>query len=186
MPTTSDILNSARSAMKKALEHLEAELGKIRAGKATPGMLDHVKIDYYGTPTPIGQAATVSVADARTLTVQPYESKHIPAIEKAIRDANLGITPQNDGILIRLTLPTLTEDRRKQLVKNTKETAEEARVAIRNLRRDHNDQLKKLLKDGEAEDAVKAAEATVQKITDEHIALVEKLLEAKEQEIMTV
>lgn len=186
MAGISEILDSARSAMRKSLEHLEVELSKIRAGKATPGMLDHIKIDYYGTATPVPQVASVTVQDARTLSVQPYESKHIPPIEKAIMEANLGITPQNDGSTIRLSMPPLTEERRKSIVKNVKDLGEEARVSIRNHRRDHNDRLKKLLKEGEAEDAVKGAEATIQKITDEYTAKVDTLLTAKEQEIMTV
>lgn len=186
MATISSILDSARAQMRKSVEHLEVELSKVRAGKATPGMLDHVKIDYYGTATPVSQVASVTVQDARTLSVQPYEAKHIPQIEKAIMEANLGITPQNDGAVIRLAMPALTEERRKQLVKSVKDLGEEARISIRNHRRDHNDQLRKLLKEGEAEDAVKGAEGTVQKITDEHTEKVDKLLSAKEEELMTV
>jgi ribosome recycling factor len=184
--TTSQILDSARAAMKRAVEHLESELTKVRAGKASPAVLENIKIDYYGTPTAVPQVATVNILDARTLSVQPYENKHIPAIEKAIKEANIGVNPQNDGIQIRLVLPTMTEERRKALVKSAKELGEEAKVAVRNLRRDHNEQLKKLKADGESEDAIKAAETTTQKITDENVTKIDALLSAKEQEIMAV
>jgi ribosome recycling factor len=143
-----------------------------------------VKIDYYGTPTPISQAATISVVDARTLSIQPYEKKHIGPIEKAIMDANLGVNPQNDGIVIRVVLPMLTEERRKQLVKQAKEIAEEARVAVRNLRREHNEQIKKLSKSGVSEDEIKTAENDIQKVTDRYIAEIDKLFAAKEADIM--
>ncbi len=181
---TKTLVKAADAAMKKSVEHFEHELTKVRAGKASPVIFDNVKIDYYGTPTPIGQAATISVVDARTLTIQPFEKKHIAPIEKAIMEANLGVNPQNDGIVIRVVLPMLTEERRKQLVKQAKEIAEEARVAIRNLRREHNEQLKKLSKSGVSEDEIKAAENEVQKSTDKYIAEVEKIFAAKEADIM--
>ncbi len=181
------ITATSREGMQKSLEHLETELQKIRAGKANPAILDGVRVDYYGTPTPLRQVATVLAADAKTLTIQPYERNLIPAIEKAIKEENLGLNPQNDGILIRITLPTLTEDRRKQLVKQAKEMGEEAKVAIRNVRRDQNEALKKLGKgDGIPEDAIKATEAEVQKITDGYVKQVDDVLKNKEAEIMKV
>ncbi|MCS7086041.1 MAG: ribosome recycling factor [Bacteroidia bacterium] len=181
---TKSLVKAAEAAMKKSVEHFEQELTKIRAGKASPAIFDNVKIDYYGTPTPIGQTATITVVDARTLSIRPYEKKHIAPIEKAIIEANLGLNPQNDGVDIRVVLPMLTEERRKQLVKQVKEVAEDARVAIRNLRRDYNEQLKKLSKSGVAEDEIKAAENDVQKATDRHIAEIDKLVAAKEADIM--
>lgn len=179
-------LSKGKDRMQASIEHLQAELAKVRAGKASPAILEGLRVDYYGTPTPVNQVATVSVADARTLTVQPYERNMIGPIERSIKDSNLGLSPQNDGILIRLVLPVLTEERRKQLFKQAKEAGEEAKVAIRNIRREVNDQLKKLQKDGEPEDAVKAAEAETQKTTDSFIAKVDTLLDAKEKDIMTV
>lgn len=177
----------AREGMTKSLEHFEEELQKIRAGKANPAILDGVRVDYYGSSTPLRQVATVTAADAKTLTIQPFERSLIPAIEKAIKEENLGLNPQNDGILIRITLPVLTEDRRKQLVKQAKEMGEEAKVAIRNIRRDQNEALKKLGKgDGIAEDAIKATEAEVQKITDAQIKQVDEVMKNKEAEIMKV
>jgi ribosome recycling factor len=181
---TKAMVKAAEAAMKKSVEHFEHELSKIRAGKASPVIFDNVKIDYYGTPTPISQAATISVVDARTLSIQPYEKKHIGPIEKAIMDANLGVNPQNDGIVIRVVLPMLTEERRKQLVKQAKEIAEEARVAVRNLRREHNEQIKKLSKSGVSEDEIKTAENDIQKVTDRYIAEIDKLFAAKEADIM--
>jgi len=179
-------VKSAESSMKKAVEHFDQELAKIRAGKANPVILDGLRIDYYGSQTPIAQVANVSAADARTLTIQPYEKNLIPALEKVIRDSNLGLSPQNDGILIRITLPTLTEERRKQLVKQAKEAAEEGRVAVRNLRRDFNENLKKLGKQGAAEDLIKTGEADIQKHTNNFIEQIDKLFKQKETEIMTV
>lgn len=172
--------------MAKAVEFGRTEMGKIRAGKVTPSMLDHVKIDYYGTPTPIPQVANVAVADARTLSIQPFEGKHLGPIEKAIRDANLGGNPTSDGTVVRFSMPALTEERRRDLAKRAKEVAEDAKVGIRNHRREANDTLKKLQKNGVAEDEVKAAEAKVQTLTDTYIKKVDEVYEQKEQEIMTV
>lgn len=180
------ISTEAENGMKKAIGHLEIELSKIRAGKATPSILDGVNVDYYGTPTPISQIANVQVLDARTISIQPWEKNMLALIERAIMGANIGITPQNDGINIRLFMPPLTEERRKEMVKKAGGEGEQSKVAIRNIRRDHIEQVKKLQKDGTSEDICKGAEDTIQALTDKHIALVEKHLEGKEKEIMTV
>jgi ribosome recycling factor len=172
--------------MKKAILHLEVELTKIRAGKANPGMLEGIAVDYYGNPTPIQQVANVSVLDARTISIQPWEKKMLAAIEKAIMQANIGITPQNDGTQIRLFMPPLTEERRKEMVKKAAAEGEQTKVAIRNIRREGIEQVKKLQKEGLSEDAVKDAEKDIQEITDRYISLVEKHLGIKEKEIMTV
>jgi ribosome recycling factor len=180
------IINMSDSNMKKAINHLEAELVKIRAGKANPQMLDGIVVDYYGSPMPIGQVANISVMDARTLTIQPWEKNMLQPIERAIIAANIGINPQSDGVLIRLFLPPLTEERRKELVKKCQGEGEHSKVAIRSIRRDAIENIKKLEKNGLSEDAAKDAEADVQQITDKFIALVEKHLEAKEKEIMSI
>ena len=174
------------SAMNKAISHLEAELIKIRAGKANPNMLDGIVADYYGAPTPIAQIANISVLDARTISVQPWEKKMLQPIERAIMASNIGINPQNDGNFIRLFLPPLTEERRKELVKRCNAEGENGKVTIRNIRRDAIEQIKKLQKDGLSEDAAKDAEAAVQEQTNRFISLIEKHLEAKEKEIMVV
>ena len=179
-------LDSARSLMEKAVAHIEAELTKIRAGKASPNMLDGIMVDYYGNQTPLAQVANVNSPDARTLTVQPWEKAMINPIEKAIIDANLGINPQNDGTLIRLNVPPLTEERRKDLVKKVKAEAEHGKVTIRNVRKDINDKIKNLKKDGIAEDDIKVGEGEVQKLTDAYIIKVDKHVEIKEKDIMTV
>jgi ribosome recycling factor len=180
------IKDHALDAMKKAINHLEAELVKIRAGKATPGILDGIVVDYYGTPTPINQVGNVTVADARTLNIQPWEKNMLQPIERAIIAANIGVTPQNDGNLIRIFMPPLTEERRKELVKRSHGEGEQSKVAIRNIRRDAMEQIKKLQKNGLSEDICKDAEKNVQELTDKYIALVDKHLAAKEKEIMTV
>jgi ribosome recycling factor len=172
--------------MKKAISHLEAELTKIRAGKANPTMLDGIVADYYGTPTAIAQIANISVLDARTISVQPWEKNMLQVIERAIIASNIGINPQNDGNVIRLFLPPLTEERRKELVKRCNGEGENGKIAIRNIRRDSIEQIKKLQKDGLSEDAAKDAEAEIQDLTNRFIILVEKHLEAKEKEIMAV
>ncbi|MBC7511642.1 MAG: ribosome recycling factor [Ferruginibacter sp.] len=174
------------STMSKAISHLEAELIKIRAGKANPNMLDGIVADYYGSPTPIAQIANISVLDARTISVQPWEKNMLQPIERAIIASNIGINPQNDGNYIRLFLPPLTEERRKELVKRCNVEGENGKVSIRNIRRDAIEQIKKLQKDGLSEDAAKDGEADVQEKTNRFIALVEKHLEAKEKEIMVV
>jgi ribosome recycling factor len=180
------IQSDASTSMSKAINHLEAELVKIRAGKASPNMIDGIVADYYGSPTPISQIANVSTLDARTISIQPWEKNMLQAIEKAIMQANIGITPQNDGTNIRLFLPPLTEERRKELVKKCNAEGEHAKVAVRNIRRDAIEGIKKLQKDGLSEDAAKDAEADIQQITDKHTNLIEKHLEAKEKEIMAV
>lgn len=174
------------TSMKKAISHLEAELIKIRAGKANPSMLDGIMAEYYGSPTPLNQIANIVVLDARTISVQPWEKKMLQPIEKAIMASNIGITPQNDGTNIRLFLPPLTEERRKELVKKCNGEGEHAKVSIRNIRRDAIEHIKKLQKDGLSEDAAKDSEAETQDITNRFISLVEKHLEAKEKEIMAV
>jgi ribosome recycling factor len=180
------IQRDTESTMKKAIGHLEAELAKIRAGKANPVMLDGIVAEYYGSPTPINQIANVTVLDARTITVQPWEKNMLQPIERAIIASNIGINPQNDGSTIRLFLPPLTEERRKELVKRCNGEGEAAKVSIRNIRRDAIEQIKKLQKDGLSEDAAKDGEADVQDLTNKFITLVEKHLETKEKEIMAV
>ncbi len=180
------ITNNAEDFMKKAIGHLEAELVKIRAGKANPQMFDGLMVDYYGSPVPINQVSNISVMDARTLSIQPWEKNMLQPIERAIIAANMGITPQNDGVLIRLFLPPLTEERRKELVKKCQGEGEHSKVAIRNIRRDAIEHIKKLQKNGLSEDAAKDAEDEIQQITDKFIAAVEKHLTTKEKEIMSV
>jgi ribosome recycling factor len=180
------ILDEARDSMKKAINHLETELIKIRAGKASPNMLDGIMADYYGNPTPINQVANISAMDARTLTVQPWEKNMLQPIERAIIAANIGINPQNDGNSIRLYLPPLTEERRKELVKRCNGEGEQAKIAIRNIRRDSIEQIKKLEKDGLSEDAAKDCEADMQEMTNTYISIIEKHLTAKDKEIMSV
>ncbi len=180
------IIAVAEDHMKKAINHLETELVKIRAGKANPQMLDGIMVDYYGSPMPINQVANISVMDARTLSIQPWEKNMLQPIERAIIAANIGINPQNDGVLIRLFLPPLTEERRKELVKKCHGEGEHSKVAIRNIRRDAIEQIKKLQKNGLSEDAAKDAEADVQTVTDKFTVAVEKHLSAKEKEIMSV
>ena len=180
------ILEDARDNMQKALNHLESELIKIRAGKASPQMLEGLTVDYYGSPTILNQVANISAMDARTLTIQPWEKNMLQPIERAIINANLGVTPQNDGNIIRLFMPPLTEERRREFVKRAGGEGEQTRVAVRNIRRDAIEQIKKLQKDGLSEDEAKDAEKEMQDITDKHISLVEKHLQAKEKEIMSV
>jgi ribosome recycling factor len=180
------IVEDAEDGMKKAISHLEAELTKIRAGKASPAMLDGINVDYYGSPTPIAQVANISVLDVRTISIQPWEKNMLQAIEKSIMQANIGVTPQNDGNQIRLFMPPLTEERRKELFKKAGAEGEHSKVAIRNIRRDAIEQVKKLQKDGLSEDAAKDGEENIQEITNKHITLVDKHLAAKEKEMMTV
>ena len=180
------IIAVADDQMKKAIGHLETELQKIRAGKANPQMIDGIVVDYYGSPMPIGQVANVSAMDARTLSIQPWEKNMLQPIERAIIAANIGINPQNDGSFIRLFLPALTEERRKELVKKCHAEGEHSKVAIRSIRRDGIEHIKKLEKDGLSEDAAKDAEAEIQQVTDKFTAMVEKHLTAKEKEIMSI
>ena len=180
------ILEEAQESMKKGISHLETELIKIRAGKASPQMLDGLVVDYYGSNTLINQVANVSALDARTLTIQPWEKNMLQPIERAIINANLGVTPQNDGNIIRLFMPPLTEERRKEFVKRANGEGEHSRVAIRSIRRDAIEEIKKLQKDGLSEDEAKDAEKEMQDMTDKYIALIERHLGSKEKEIMSV
>jgi ribosome recycling factor len=180
------ITTDAEAGMKKAINHLEIEISKIRAGKASPSILEGINVDYYGAPTPISQVANVQVLDSRTISIQPWEKNMLALIERSIMAANIGITPQNDGVNIRLFMPPLTEERRKELYKKAAGEGEHSKVAIRNIRRDHIEKVKKLQKDGMSEDICKGAEDEIQVLTDKHISMVEKHLEAKEKEIMTV
>lgn len=180
------IQQNADEMMKKAIDHLEVELTKVRAGKANPQIVDGITVDYYGSHMPINQVANVSVMDARTLSIQPWEKNMLQPIERAIIAANIGITPQNDGNIIRLFLPPLTEERRKELVKKCHGEGEHSKVAIRSIRRDAIEHIKRLQKNGLSEDAAKDAEAIVQGTTDKFIAAVDKHLAQKEKEIMAV
>ncbi len=180
------IIEDTDDSMKKAINHLESELIKIRAGKVSPTMLDGITVEYYDAPTPIAQVANVTVQDARTLTITPWEKKMLAQIERAIMGANIGVTPQNDGVQIRLFMPPLTEERRRELVKRASGEGEQAKIAVRNIRRDAIEQIKKLQKDGLSEDIAKGSEKTIQEITDKYTALVEKHLAAKEKEMMTI
>jgi ribosome recycling factor len=184
--TPEHIIDDTTNQMKKAIGHLEVEISKIRAGKASPQLVDGIHVEYYGNPTPLNQVANVTVTDARTLSIQPWEKNMLAPIEKAIMAANIGITPQNDGTHIRLFLPPLTEERRKDLVKRVNAEGEHAKVAIRNIRRDCIEHIKKLQKEGLSEDAVKDAETIIQGITDKHIALVDQHCRDKDKEIMTI
>ena len=182
----SQIVATADDHMKKAITHLETELIKIRAGKATPQILDGIVVDYYGSPTPINQVGNINVMDARTLSIQPWEKNMLQPIERAIIAANIGINPQNDGSQIRLFLPPLTEERRRELVKKCQGEGEHSRVAIRNIRRDAIEHIKRLQKNGLSEDIAKDAETNIQNITDRFITTVDKHLISKEKEIMSV
>ena len=181
-----EIKKSAEQKMQKSLEALKLDLGKIRTGRAHTGLLDHVTVDYYGNPTAINQVANINLADARTITVAPWEKKMLQPIERAIIAANIGINPQNDGNIIRLFLPPLTEERRKELVKRSNAEGEQAKIAVRNIRRDAIEQIKKAQKDGLSEDAAKDAEGAMQDVTNNFISLIEKHLATKEKEIMSV
>jgi len=182
-----DIKKSAEEKMKKTLETLKNDLGKIRTGRAHTGLLDHVMVDYYGTPTPINGVANVTLLDARTLAVTPWEKKMVSAIDKAIRDSDLGLNPATMGETVRVPMPALTEERRKDLIKVVHKEGEGARVAVRNIRRDANNHLKDLLKQKKvAEDEERRAQDDVQKLTDRHIAEVDKLLAAKEADLIVI
>lgn len=179
-------LDAAKETMEKAVDHAKVELGKIRAGKAMPSMLDSVMVEYYGSMTPINQVASVSTPDARTIFVKPWEKSVIPEIEKGIMNSGLGFNPQNDGEQIIISVPQLTEERRIQLVKQSKSVTEDGKISVRNARKDANDELKALLKEGVSEDAVKNAEIDVQELTNSFVAKMDELLKVKEGEIMTV
>ncbi|ANH79587.1 ribosome recycling factor [Niabella ginsenosidivorans] len=182
----SKLIDASEENMKKALNHLESELGKIRAGKATPQILDGITVDYYGSPMPINQVGNITVMDARTINIQPWEKNMLQPIERAIIAANIGINPQNDGVNIRLFLPPLTEERRKELVKKSYAEGENSKIVIRAARRDVIEGIKKLQKEGLSEDGVKDAEAIAQQLTDKYISIVDKHLATKEKEIMAI
>ncbi|HRO07380.1 MAG TPA: ribosome recycling factor [Saprospiraceae bacterium] len=173
-------------SFEKALEHLVFELNKIRAGKASPAMVNGLMVEYYGSPTPLSQVANVSTPDARTISIQPWEKKMLASIEKAIFEANMGITPMNDGEVVRLVIPPMSEERRVTMVKQSKSAGEESKIAIRSQRHKVIDFVKKKVKEGVAEDTGKKKEEEIQKIVDTYIQKIEKILDAKEKEIMTV
>ncbi|SEK41300.1 ribosome recycling factor [Nitrosovibrio tenuis] len=182
-----DTKKSAEQKMQKSLEALKLDLGKVRTGRAHTGLLDHVTVDYYGAPTVINQVANVSLADARTITVAPWEKKMLSAIEKAIRNSDLGLNPVTMGELIRVPMPPLTEERRRDLTRIVKHEAETARVAMRNIRRDANANLKELLKEKKiAEDEERRGQEEIQKLTDRYVAEIEKVLQIKEAELMAI
>ena len=186
MADVKEYFKSAESKMEQAISHLDDSLAHIRAGKANVRILDPVRVDYYGSMVPLSNVATITTPDARTIAIQPWERKIIGDIEKAIMNSEVGITPENNGEMIRLSIPPLTEERRKQLVKQTRGEGEDAKISVRNARRDAIEGLKKEIKNGLAEDAEKDAENEVQKIHDRYIKKIDDLLAAKEKEIMTV
>ncbi|MGL5683264.1 MAG: ribosome recycling factor [Marinifilaceae bacterium] len=179
-------IDEAKEQMNHAILHLEEELGKIRAGKANPKVLNSVLVDYYGSPTPLPQVANVTVPDPRTIAVQPWEKQMIAPIERAIINSNLGFNPDNNGEVIRINIPALTADRRKELVKQSKATCENCKVSVRNARRDAIDEFKKMVKDGLSEDVAKDAEAEVQKLTDGYNKKIDEMFIGKEKDIMTI
>ncbi len=182
-----DIKKNVEQKMHKSLEALKADLGKVRTGRAHTGLLDHVMVDYYGNPTPVNQVANITLTDARTIGVQPYEKTMVGPIEKAIRDSDLGLNPATNGDLIRVPMPMLTEERRRDLIKVVKSEGENAKVAVRNIRRDANEQLKKLVKDKSVgEDEERRAQDDVQKLTDRFVAEIDKALQAKEADLMAI
>jgi len=180
------VYDMAKENMEKTIEHLDNELMRIRAGKANVHILDGIMVDYYGTPTPLNQVSNISTPDAKTIMIQPWEKSMIETIEKALMVSNVGITPGNNGEVIRLIVPQLTEERRRELVKQVKNEGENARVSIRNSRREANEEYKNMQKDGLSEDETKSAEDDIQKLTDEFTEKVEKIVEAKDQDIMTI
>jgi ribosome recycling factor len=186
MEEISMYLDEAIELMDKAIKHTGLEFNKIRAGKATPSMVDGITVDYYGVPTPLNQAATVNTTDARTLIIRPFEKKLINDIERAIINSDLGLSPQSDGEVVRLVIPPLNEERRRALVKQVKNEGEAGKVSIRSIRKETNEELRKLLKDGASEDDIKKAEEKVQALTDSHISKVDHMIAEKEKEIMTV
>ena len=182
-----DVKKSAEQKMAKSVETLKHDLSKVRTGRAHTGLLDHIQVDYYGSMMPISQVANITLADARTITVQPWEKKMIPVVEKAIRDSDLGLNPATQGDIVRVPMPALTEERRKDLIKVVRHEAENARIAVRNVRRDAIEQLRKLLKDHKvAEDDERHAQTDVQKLTDRYIAEIDKQLAVKEADLLAV
>ena len=185
--SASQIKTNADQKMQKSIETFKANLAKIRTGRANPGILEHIMVDYYGNPTPISQVANLGLADARTINVTPWEKNMVAVVEKAIRDSDLGLNPATQGVVIRVPMPPLTEERRKELTKVVKSEGEETKIAIRNLRRDANEHLKRLIKDKEiSEDEERRAQDEIQKLTDRFVADVDKLVVEKDKEIMTV
>ncbi len=185
--TVADVKKNTEQKMQKSIDTLKADLAKVRTGRAHAGILDHVQVDYYGTPTHISQVANITLIDARTIGVQPWEKKMIATVEKAIRESDLGLNPSTQGDLIRVPTPALTEERRKEMVKLCKSEAEDAKIAVRNIRRDANEALKKLLKDKAiSEDDERRARDDVQKLTDKFVAEIDKLVAEKEKEVLTV
>ena len=186
MADTQSVMKEVETKMTGALEALGRELATVRTGRASAGLLDGIRVDYYGTPTPVNQMASISVPDARTIVIQPWEAGQLKAIEKAIITSDLGLTPVNDGKIVRLAMPSPTEERRKQLAKSVHKIAEESRVAVRNLRREANDRLKAMAKDKKvSEDEERRSHDQIQKTTDRFIAKVDELLKKKEQEILS-
>ena len=182
-----DLKNRTKAGMDKAVEALRRDLSKVRTGRASVAILDDVRVDYYGTPTPLNQIGTLSVPEPRLITIQPWEKKLIPEIERAIQKADLGINPTSDGIVIRLAFPALTEERRKEMVKQVKKMGEEGKIAVRNARRDANETLKRLLKDKEiSEDDEKHGEKEIQVLTDEFVARIDKVIADKEKELLEI
>ena len=182
-----DLKKSAEQKMQKTVDALKHDYQKVRTGRAHTGLLDHIQVDYYGSMMPISQVANVTLADARTIAVQPWEKKMVQVVEKAIRDSDLGLNPATSGDVIRVPMPPLTEDRRKELIKVVRHEAENARIAVRNIRRDTNEHLKKLLKDHEvSEDDERHAQVDVQKLTDRYIAEIDKVLQGKEADLLAV
>ena len=185
--SAAQIKTNADQKMQKSIEAFKANLAKIRTGRANPGILEHIMVDYYGNPTPISQVANLGLADARTINVTPWEKNMVAVVEKAIRDSDLGLNPATQGVVIRVPMPPLTEERRKELTKLVKSEGEETKIAIRNLRRDANEHLKRLIKDKEiSEDEERRAQDEIQKLTDRFVADVDKLVVEKDKEIMTV
>lgn len=182
-----EVLKSTEQRMKKSIQSLEDEFNSLRTGRASASLFDRIKVDYYGNPTPLNQVANISIPEARLIVIQPWDKGTIGDIEKAIQKSELSLNPSNDGKVIRINIPPLTEERRKELVKNAKNIAEQSRVALRNIRRDGNDELKKMSKDGElSEDEEKKAIDEIQKLTDRYVETVNQLLEKKEKEILEV
>ena len=182
-----DILKDAEQRMQKSIESMRTEMAKIRTGRASPALIDHLMVDYYGSPTPINQVANITVQDARTLGVQPWEKPMVPVVERAIMEANLGLNPMTAGDLIRIPLPPLTEERRKEMVKVAAGEGESGKISVRNIRRDANSDFKSLLKDKDiSEDDDKRAQDLVQKLTDKYVAQIDEIVKEKEAEILTV
>jgi len=180
-------IQDAKTRMHKAIESLKNELGSVRSGRASPGLVEHLRVDYYGTATPLNQLATISTPDARLIVIQPYDRGAMGSVEKAILKSDLGLTPTNDGTVIRLSIPPLTEDRRRDLAKHVRKRVEEARVAVRNVRRDIHDHMRKLEHDHTiSQDDLHRSETELQKLTDEQVKEIDKVGEAKEQELLTV